>query len=117
MTLQGFEFHRARDSQDALRWAQSFQAAGAAACYIAGGTNLVDYMTLDVTKPPVLIDINGLREAYGRIEFGRDRLRLGALVRMGEAEEFELDEAGRVIHRRARDAAETTLVSFVAASA
>jgi hypothetical protein len=36
---------------------------------------------------------------------------------MGEAEEFELDEAGRVIHRRARDTAETTLVSFVAACA
>ena len=32
--------------------------------------------------------------------------------RMGDAEEFELDEAGRVIRRRARDAAETTLVKF-----
>jgi hypothetical protein len=37
--------------------------------------------------------------------------------RMGDAEEFELDEAGRVVRRRARDAAETTLVSFVAAAA
>ena len=36
---------------------------------------------------------------------------------MGDAEEFELDQAGRVIRRRARDAAETTLVSFVAADA
>jgi hypothetical protein len=37
--------------------------------------------------------------------------------RMGDAEEFELDGAGRIVRRRARDAAETTLVSFVAAGA
>jgi hypothetical protein len=37
--------------------------------------------------------------------------------RMGDAEEFELDEVGRVVRRRARDAAETTLVSFVTAAA
>lgn len=37
--------------------------------------------------------------------------------RMGDAEEFELDEAGRVVRRRARDAAETTLVSFAAPAA
>lgn len=37
--------------------------------------------------------------------------------RMGDAEEFELDEAGRVVRRSARDAAETTLVSFVAVAA
>jgi len=37
--------------------------------------------------------------------------------RMGDAEEFELDEAGRVVLRRARDAAETTLVSFVGSTA
>jgi hypothetical protein len=36
--------------------------------------------------------------------------------RMGDAEEFEIDQAGRVVRRRARDAAETTLVSFVAAA-
>lgn len=36
--------------------------------------------------------------------------------RMGEAEEFEIDQAGLVVRRRARDAAETTLVSFVAAA-
>jgi hypothetical protein len=36
--------------------------------------------------------------------------------RMGDVEEFELDEAGRVVRRRARDGAVTTLVSFAAAS-
>lgn len=37
--------------------------------------------------------------------------------RMGDAEEFELDEAGRIVLRRARDDSETTLVSFVASDA
>jgi hypothetical protein len=36
--------------------------------------------------------------------------------RMGDAEEFEIDQAGRVVRRRARGAAETTLVSFVASA-
>ncbi|HVB80158.1 MAG TPA: hypothetical protein VNE82_09490 [Candidatus Binataceae bacterium] len=36
--------------------------------------------------------------------------------RMGDAEELELDEAGRVVRRHARDTVETTLVSFVAAA-
>jgi hypothetical protein len=32
--------------------------------------------------------------------------------RMGDAEEFELDEAGRIVRRRARDEVETKLVNF-----
>lgn len=36
--------------------------------------------------------------------------------RMGDGEEFEIDQAGRVVRCRARAGAETTLVSFVAAS-
>src|SRR5262245_22029108 len=55
--------------------------------FIAGGTNVVDYMTLDVLKPSALVDINGLRDSYGRIEAVAERLRLGALVRMSEAED------------------------------
>ena len=35
--------------------------------------------------------------------------------RMGDAEEFELDETGRVVRRRARDGVETALVSFIPA--
>ncbi len=35
--------------------------------------------------------------------------------RMGDAEELELDEAGRIARRRARDGVETTLVSFIPA--
>jgi len=35
--------------------------------------------------------------------------------RMGDAEEFELDDTGRVVRRRARDGVETSLVSFIPA--
>jgi xanthine dehydrogenase YagS FAD-binding subunit len=85
--VERFEFHRAKDTGDALRWAQAFQETERGGHYIAGGTNLVDYMTLDVMKPAMLIDINGLRGTYGRIEVAPDRLRLGALVHMAEAED------------------------------
>lgn len=54
--------------------------------YLAGGTNIVDLMKLDVMRPAKLIDINGLESLYGRIEFGPAGLRLGALSRMSQTE-------------------------------
>lgn len=54
--------------------------------YLAGGTNIVDYMKLDVMRPSALVDINGLERMYGQIEAGPKGLRLGALVRMSQAE-------------------------------
>lgn len=53
--------------------------------YLAGGTNIVDLMKLDVMRPEELIDINGLETAYGEIEVGPQGLRLGALCRMSQA--------------------------------
>lgn len=91
--VERFEFHRAKDPGDAFRWSEASRETTGGGSYIAGGTNLVDYMTLDVMRPSVLIDINDLRHAYGRIERMSDRLRLGALVRMSEAEDDP------VIHR------------------
>jgi len=58
--------------------------------FIAGGTNLTDYMTLGVATPHVLVDINELRDRFGAIESEKRRLRLGALVRMSEAEDHPL---------------------------
>jgi xanthine dehydrogenase YagS FAD-binding subunit len=59
--------------------------------FIAGGTNMVDYMALDVVRPEVLIDLNRLPSSrYGRIEAGPQGLRLGALVRMAQAEDHPL---------------------------
>jgi xanthine dehydrogenase YagS FAD-binding subunit len=61
------------------------QAAGAAARtprakFIAGGTNLLDLMKLEIETPPHLIDVNGL--ALDKIEAtGDGGLRIGALVR------------------------------------
>jgi xanthine dehydrogenase YagS FAD-binding subunit len=61
------------------------QAAAAAvrhpgARFIAGGTNLLDLMKLEIETPPHLIDVNGL--ALDRIEATPEGgLRVGALVR------------------------------------
>jgi xanthine dehydrogenase YagS FAD-binding subunit len=88
--VERFDFHRAKDPRDAFRWLEASRETTGGAQYIAGGTNLVDCMTLDVLRPSVLIDINDLRHTYGRIERMSDRLRLGALVRMSEAEDDPL---------------------------
>ena len=61
------------------------EAAAAAACdpsarFIAGGTNLLDLMKLEIETPRRLIDVNGL--GLDKIEATRDGgLRIGALVR------------------------------------
>ena len=53
--------------------------------YLAGGTNLLDLMKLDVMRPRTVIDINRLRPEYGAISASERGLHLGALVRMAEA--------------------------------
>ncbi|MEI9421992.1 xanthine dehydrogenase family protein subunit M [Mesorhizobium sp. Cs1299R1N1] len=54
--------------------------------FIAGGTNLADYMKLGVAQPERLLDLNELAEpALRQIETNDDSIRFGALVRMGEA--------------------------------
>ncbi|WP_027146886.1 xanthine dehydrogenase family protein subunit M [Mesorhizobium sp. WSM3626] len=54
--------------------------------FIAGGTNLADYMKLGVAQPERLLDLNELAEpALRQIETNDDTIRFGALVRMGEA--------------------------------
>jgi xanthine dehydrogenase YagS FAD-binding subunit len=55
-------------------------AANPAAKFIAGGTNLLDLMKLQIEAPAHLVDVNGL--ALDRIEATPDGgLRIGALVR------------------------------------
>ncbi|ESY66881.1 MULTISPECIES: xanthine dehydrogenase family protein subunit M [Mesorhizobium] len=54
--------------------------------FIAGGTNLADYMKLGVARPERLLDLNTLAEPVLRqVRIGGDAIRFGALVRMGEA--------------------------------
>ena len=54
--------------------------------FLAGGTTLVDLMTLDVMRPSHLVDINPLSDDpdSSRITINDKGLRLGALVRMSE---------------------------------
>jgi xanthine dehydrogenase YagS FAD-binding subunit len=53
--------------------------------YLAGGTNLLDLMKLDVIRPETLVDIGALQEGHGAIVADASGLHLGALVRMAAA--------------------------------
>lgn len=71
-----FTYERARSPADAA--AAAIRTAGAK--FIAGGTNLLDLMKLEIETPQHLIDVNGL--ALDKIEPTADGgLRIGALVR------------------------------------
>ncbi len=71
-----FTYERARSPADAA--AAAIRAPGAK--FIAGGTNLLDLMKLEIETPQHLIDVNGL--ALDKIEATAEGgLRIGALVR------------------------------------
>lgn len=93
--MEPFEYRREGTVERVLEAARAVRAEvgdarSAAVQFIAGGTNMTDYMTLGVARPHVLVDINGLREDLGSIDGDQHRLRLGALVRMSEAEDHPL---------------------------
>lgn len=74
--MRAFSFERARSPQEAAIAA----ARTPEAKFIAGGTNLLDLMKLEIERPRHLIDVNGL--GFDRIEKTPDGgLRIGALVR------------------------------------
>ena len=92
--MRRFAYRRPENLDDALQAARAVPAGPgtppiqAAAQFIAGGTTMTDYMTLDVMRPEILVDINRLPASrYGQIEAGPSGLRLGALVRMAQAED------------------------------
>ena len=80
-----FTYRRAASVDDAVR-----SGAGAAqqTRFIAGGTNLVDLMKLDVEQPATLVDINLLGAVDASLaavtELPDGGLRLGALSRMSD---------------------------------
>lgn len=94
--MHPFIYQRAENTDAALEAAgrtsrEGVPATEAAAQYIAGGTNLSDYMRLEVMRPQRLVDVNHLsRQRYGRIETSDAGLRLGALVRMADVEDSEV---------------------------
>ncbi|MDB5495379.1 MAG: hypothetical protein JWP86_2716 [Phenylobacterium sp.] len=91
--MRPFRYEHAADREAALQAGRSAAAAAGEAHvrapvqYLAGGTTLIDLMKLDVMRPEVVVDINGLARQHGEIRSGPDGLQLGALVRMADAAE------------------------------
>ncbi|QEE26909.1 xanthine dehydrogenase family protein subunit M [Terriglobus albidus] len=80
--MQPFDLISVDSIQDAVKAQSSASTAqqGASVRYIAGGTNLVDYMKLNVETPAKLVDINGLN--LTAIEpAANGGLKIGALAR------------------------------------
>lgn len=74
--MRPFSYERATSPKDAAAKAASVKGAK----FIAGGTNLLDLMKLQIETPGHLIDVNGL--GFDAIEDGPDGgIRIGALVR------------------------------------
>jgi len=74
--MRAFSYQRAQSPAEAAATAQRMPGAR----FIAGGTNLLDLMKLEIEKPLHLIDVNGL--ALDKIEaIDGGGLRIGALVR------------------------------------
>lgn len=74
--MRSFTYERATSPEHAVAAA----AANPAARFIAGGTNLLDLMKLEIETPQHLIDVNGL--AFDTLEATHEGgLRIGALVR------------------------------------
>ncbi|TCP96148.1 MULTISPECIES: xanthine dehydrogenase family protein subunit M [unclassified Sphingomonas] len=73
--MRAFTYERAKDASSAARAV----AANPAAKFIAGGTNLLDLMKIEVETPTHLVDVQDL--GFDKIEATRDGgLRIGALV-------------------------------------
>ncbi len=79
--MEQFAFVSAKsEAQAADAAARSATAQiGASVRYVAGGTNLVDLMKLDVERPKQVVDINALE--LSKIEPLNGGLRIGALAR------------------------------------
>src|SRR5688572_28428897 len=74
--MKSFTFERARSPAEAAASAAKTRDAN----FVAGGTNLLDLMKLEIETPAHLIDVNGL--ALDKIEpTAEGGLRIGALVR------------------------------------
>src|SRR3954466_2237982 len=74
--MKSFTYERARSPGEAAAAAARINGAK----FVAGGTNLLDLMKLEIEAPAHLIDVNGL--SLDKIETTSEGgLRIGALVR------------------------------------
>jgi xanthine dehydrogenase YagS FAD-binding subunit len=88
--MRPFSYAREERAQDALAAFATQQtrepATDSDTQFLAGGTTLVDLMRLNVMRPQRVIDINPLSAgALGKIEYGPQGLKLGALAHMADA--------------------------------
>src|SRR3954447_24328460 len=86
--MNSFTYKRATDSAQAVRKV----AANNNAKFLAGGTNLVDLIKMNVQQPDELIDINRL--ALKAIQRTANGLRLGALAANAEVAVHKLVQNG-----------------------
>jgi xanthine dehydrogenase YagS FAD-binding subunit len=87
--MRPFAYQRATDVPSATQALAAAAAANAPLTdapvqLLAGGTTLIDLMKLDVMRPQMLIDINGLGPDWSQISLERGNLRIGALARMSD---------------------------------
>ena len=94
-----FDYVKAHDVKDAI----SQIAANPAAKFIAGGTNLVDLMKENVSRPERLIDITGLGPELSYIRDEGNEISIGALTRHVELQRSELLAEWFPIFREAED--------------
>lgn len=84
-----FTCEAASDIPEALRLSASAQAqpvvVDAPVQYLAGGTNLLDLMKLDVMSPSHVVDLMPLASSHQSIEADASELSLGAFVTMAQA--------------------------------
>lgn len=81
--MRPFAYERAGSPEAALQASEGDRATA----FLAGGTTLIDLMKLDVMRPERVVDINELGAT--EITVSEDRLRLGSMVHMADAETDE----------------------------
>jgi xanthine dehydrogenase YagS FAD-binding subunit len=87
--MRPFLYRRASALADALTAAgphpDRVPPTMASAQFLAGGTTILDLMKLDVMRPEILVDLNGVGPANRRIERRGNALYLSAFATMAEA--------------------------------
>jgi xanthine dehydrogenase YagS FAD-binding subunit len=115
--MQPFDLFTPTNIEDAIKAQASSKTAqqGAQVRFIAGGTNLVDYMKLNVEMPRVLVDINGL--PLDQIEGTGGGLKIGALARNTDVAHHETVTAQYAVLSQAILAGASTQLRNMASTA
>ena len=87
--MRPFAYARVATADDAV----ATLAQHARGAFLAGGTNIVDLIKIDVAAPDTLIDINALPLAAIGAQAG-GRVRIGALARMSDTADHPLVASG-----------------------